>query len=137
MGYDPFLQAAIGTGIFHIPRHRDPESICEDFLREIYLHTMKHIRKRIGGQVFDITPMDCWLTVPATWSDRAKDATVAAAKRAGFGSRSGDGKLKTITEPEAAALVALKQYEAGESLNPIKVVYISRILLLSLLFRRD
>jgi len=118
---DPLLRAATGTEIFHLPNHRDPEGVCEDFLREVYLHTIEYLRRKITSEVLDITPMDCWLTLPATWSDRAKEATKAAAKRAGFGSRPGDGQLLTITEPEAAALYALKHYEPGESLNPIKV----------------
>jgi hypothetical protein len=96
--------------------------VSEDFLREIYLHTIEHLKIKIGREIFDITPMDCWLTLPATWSDRAKAATTSAAEQAGFGSRAFD-RLYTITEPEAAALVTLKEYEAGKGLYPIKVSY--------------
>jgi hypothetical protein len=77
---------------------------------------------KIGQGLFDATPMDCWLTLLATWSDRAKAATKDAAERAGFGSRKALGdRLFTIMEPEAAALTALKRYEVGESINPINV----------------
>ncbi|KAF8848716.1 Hsp70 family protein-like protein [Acephala macrosclerotiorum] len=118
---DPMLRQATGSGIFHLPKHRDAEGVCEDFLREVYEHVTQHIGMKIGQGLFDVTPMDCWLTIPATWSDRAKASTKDAAKRAGFGSRKALGDcLSTIMEPEAAALAALKRYEAGESINPIK-----------------
>lgn len=32
-----------------------------------------------------MTPIEFWLTVPATWSDKAKSATKDAATRAEFG----------------------------------------------------
>jgi hypothetical protein len=127
---DPLLRQATGSGIFHMPAHRDPQGVCEEFLREIYLHTTEHLKIKIGREIFDITPMDCWLTLPATWSDRAKAATKSAAEKAGFGSRAFD-RLYTITEPEAAALATLKQYEAGKGLYPIKVSYSLPIFLLS------
>ncbi|CZR66898.1 related to hsp70 protein [Phialocephala subalpina] len=118
---DPVLRQAAGSGIFHLPEHRDAEGVCEDFLREVYQHVTQHIEMKIGQGLFDVTPMDCWLTIPATWSDRAKASTKDAAKRAGFGGRKALGdRLSTIMEPEAAALAALKGYEAGESINPIK-----------------
>ena len=43
---------------------------------------------------------------PATWSDRAKNATQTAARNAGFASRTND-RMFLITEPEAAAIAAL------------------------------
>lgn len=119
---DPLLRQATGSGIFHLPDHRDAQGVCEDFLKGIYQHVTQHIGMKIGQGLFDATPMDCWLTLPATWSDRAKAATKDAAERAGFGSRKALGdRLFTIMEPEAAALAALKRYEVGESINPINV----------------
>jgi hypothetical protein len=64
--------------------------------------------------------MECWITLPAIWSDEAKDATLAAAKKAGFGNRVGD-EVFTIAEPEAAAIATLKGYAAPNAPNPIKV----------------
>ncbi len=71
---------------------------------------------------FENTPMDCWITLPAIWSDEAKDATLKAAKRAGFGNRPYD-EVFTIAEPEAAAIATLKRYSGSGSdvLNPVKV----------------
>ena len=45
------------------------------------------------------------LTVPAVWSDSAKNATLQAAERAGMGKAK---NLKLISEPEAAAVYTLK-----------------------------
>lgn len=53
-----------------------------------------------------ITKIDFVLTVPAVWSDTAKDATLRAAKNAGMGPN-----LHMISEPEAAAIYALKSME--------------------------
>jgi molecular chaperone DnaK (HSP70) len=71
---------------------------------------------------FNNTPMECWITLPAIWSDEAKDATLQAAKRAGFGNRPGDDVF-TIAEPEAAAIATLKKYSGSSSdvFNPVKV----------------
>lgn len=53
----------------------------------------------------NMTKVQFVLTVPAVWSDSAKDATLKAAEKAGMGS----GKdLKLISEPEAAAVYTLK-----------------------------
>ncbi|KAB8303126.1 hypothetical protein EYC80_004577 [Monilinia laxa] len=46
---------------------------------------------------FDNTPMECWVTLPAVWSEEAKFATLKAAKYAGFGKRAGD-EIYTIAE---------------------------------------
>lgn len=50
------------------------------------------------------------LTVPAVWSDSAKNATLQAAERAGMGSIK---ELKIISEPEAAALYTLKTIQSA------------------------
>lgn len=54
------------------------------------------------------TEIEWILTVPAVWSDTAKDATLQAAQMAGFGRSS---KLTLVTEPEAAAIYAFKVLE--------------------------
>lgn len=52
------------------------------------------------------TPIDFWVTIPATWSDRAKSLTMTTAEKAGFASRPND-TIQMITEPEAAAVATL------------------------------
>lgn len=52
-----------------------------------------------------LTKVQFVLTVPAVWSDSAKDATLKAAEKAGMGKRH---ELQLISEPEAAAVYTLK-----------------------------
>ena len=76
-----------------------------DYLTKIYDHTMETLIRRYGESFVSTTRVEFVLTVPAVWSDAAKNATLQAAERAGMGSRH---ELKLISEPEAAAVYTLK-----------------------------
>lgn len=76
-----------------------------DYLTMIYNHTMETLTRRYGESFMNSTELDFVLTVPAVWSDAAKNATLQAAERAGMGNRH---ELKLISEPEAAAVYTLK-----------------------------
>lgn len=76
-----------------------------DYLTKIYEHTMDTLTRRYGESFMKITPVDFVLTVPAVWSDAAKNATLQAAERAGMGKRH---ELQLISEPEAAAVYTLR-----------------------------
>lgn len=76
-----------------------------DYLTKIYEHTMETLTRRYGESFMRTTKVEFVLTVPAVWSDAAKNATLQAAERAGMGSRH---ELKLISEPEAAAVYTLK-----------------------------
>lgn len=117
---DPALFEVQGLGMLRLPDFRNAEGVCEDFLREVYDHISKKLREEITTLTFDTTPQECWITLPAIWSDEAKDATLSAARKAGFGSRVGD-EIFTIAEPEAAAIYTLRSYAVPGALNPIKV----------------
>ena len=110
----------VDDSVQRIPPDKNPEQVCEDFLRELYTHMSACISKQLSSQILQSTPMDCWLTVPAVRSDRAQNATKAAAKAAGFGSRPGD-TISVISEPEAAALTVLKRYAQPGSINALMV----------------
>ncbi len=73
-------------------------------------------------EILKTTPMECWITLPTIWSDEAKNATLQAAKKAGFDNRPGD-EVFTIAEQEAAAIATLNKYSGSgsESVNPVKV----------------
>lgn len=74
------------------------------------------------------------LTVPAVWSDKARQMTMEAAMRAGLGLGSGHvseegeggeaGLLKLITEPEGAAEYALRSIQP----NSMKVCFLFHLL---------
>ena len=76
-----------------------------DYLTQLYKHTMDTLTRRYGESFMAITKVEFVLTVPAVWSDAAKNATLHAAERAGMGNRH---DLRLISEPEAAAVYTLK-----------------------------
>jgi hypothetical protein len=117
---DPALSQIAGSGILQLPTFREAAGVCEDFLHEVYTYVSGKLCQEMTPATFENTPMECWITLPAIWSDEAKDATLAAAKKAGFGNRAGD-EVFTIAEPEAAAIATLKSFAAPDALNAIKV----------------
>jgi hypothetical protein len=116
---DPALSDIADSGMLQLPSFRDAAGVCEDFLHEVYNYVAEKLRQEMTPVTFDNTAMECWITLPAIWSDEAKNATLAAAKRAGFGNRTGD-EVFTIAEPEAAAIATLKNM-GPDDLNPVKV----------------
>lgn len=118
---DPALSEMSGQGLMKLPSFRSAEEVCEDFLHEVYQYVSLKLRHQMTDSTYDNTPMECWVTLPAIWSEEAKAATLNAAKRAGFGTRPND-TVFTIAEPEAAAIATLKQYSGHDALNPIKVL---------------
>ncbi len=117
---DPALSKMAGSGMLQLPPFREAAGVCEDFLHEVYVYVARKLRQQMTDLIFDATPMECWITLPAIWSDEAKGATLTAARNAGFGNRSGD-EVYTIAEPEAAAIATLKRFSGPGAFNPIKV----------------
>ncbi|KAF3008731.1 hypothetical protein E8E13_009848 [Curvularia kusanoi] len=90
----------------HLRKHeKTVNEAVTDYLSQIYKHTMETLTRRYGETFMSLTKVQFVLTVPAVWSDSAKDATLKAAERAGMGNRH---DLKIISEPEAAAVYTLK-----------------------------
>ncbi|KAI9373397.1 hypothetical protein BJX61DRAFT_533164 [Aspergillus egyptiacus] len=109
---DPALETASQTGILKLLPGKEPVDVVADYLSKVYAHILKNLSKNMTEEALRITPIEFWFTVPAIWSDRARSATMTAAHRAGFGdspSRPHD-KIFLISEPEAAAIVALRKY---------------------------
>lgn len=83
---------------------RSPEQLCTDYLAFISDHLLYVLRQKLGDDIVRSTPTEWIFTVPAIWSDSAKEKTRAAALKApAFGGRS----LNLVSEPEAAALYTL------------------------------
>ncbi|KAI9866990.1 MAG: hypothetical protein M1813_000388 [Trichoglossum hirsutum] len=104
---DPSLRDTEGPGILRLPRGKTAQEVCADYLREIFQTVMSKLEKQVSAEVLRITAIEFWFTVPAIWSDSAKQGTLAAARTAGFGTRPGD-EVNLISEPEAAAIATLK-----------------------------
>ncbi|KAH6612882.1 hypothetical protein B0J18DRAFT_447382 [Chaetomium sp. MPI-SDFR-AT-0129] len=116
---DPSLRNATGSALFHLPRGKDAQMVCQDFLTEVYRFVVDNLKMRMTPEVFDMTPIECYLTVPAIWADKARSTTWEAAKAAGFGSRPFD-EIRMIAEPEAAAIAALRKDLRPGSVNAVK-----------------
>ncbi|KAK4554470.1 hypothetical protein LTR86_008324 [Recurvomyces mirabilis] len=117
---DPDFRLALDQGMLRLPSNYTAQRVCGDFLREVYNYSTAQLIKQISKEVFDSTPVDCWLTVPAVWSDQARDSTRTAAYAAGFGCRPQD-TINIISEPEAGAIAALHKYTHPSSLNKPQV----------------
>lgn len=79
------------------------EEAITDYLTCIMRHIKQDLVKRFGTRMIETTTIDFVLTVPAIWTDAAKDATLRVAEKAGMGTN-----LYMISEPEAAAIYALR-----------------------------
>ncbi|KAM0161858.1 hypothetical protein ACHAPG_002204 [Botrytis cinerea] len=116
---DIISKLVIDDGMMHLPSHRDCKGVCEDFLQKLYVSFSGYAERTLGKDTFRMSPIDCWITLPAIWSDEAKHATLNAAKRAGFATNPMD-QIHTIAEPEAAAIATLKELAAPGTLNAVQ-----------------
>lgn len=82
------------------------DAAVTDYLTKLHQQAREALEKRFGEVMTTNTKINYVLTVPAVWSDAAKDATLRAAEKAGM-----NGKVTMISEPEAAAIYALKSME--------------------------
>ncbi|QDS69038.1 hypothetical protein FKW77_009709 [Venturia effusa] len=96
--------------------------ITTDFLSEIF----DCLKRQFKGNGRDLLLMNSLLvfciTYPATWSDKAKRDTIAAAKaagmRSGFFGEGQDHVIISISEPEAAAIAALIEMLEDGKISP-------------------
>lgn len=93
--------------------NKAPEDVAADYLSKIWQYTKDDIRKHRGDDWADIYTVRAVLTVPAIWSDSAKDRTLRIAHKAGL-----PDSVSLVSEPEAAALAVLREKkEEGEPLH--------------------
>ncbi|KAH0564764.1 hypothetical protein GP486_001847 [Trichoglossum hirsutum] len=98
---------------------KEPVDIVADFLTGVKDHVWRHMGEELTKTLFESIQLDVVLTVPAVWSDKAKDLTFKAATKAGFvGS---DKIVKMVTEPEAAAIYTLKTLKSGPGGDDIRI----------------
>lgn len=114
------LRNTMEAGQARILDDKSPRAVAADFLRKLYKHMELKLVEQFGRQIFDSTPIDYWLAVPAMWSDQARNAMRATAREAGFGARSGD-TVSMIDEPEAAAMAVLQTTSRSDLLDGPRV----------------
>lgn len=86
---------------------KNAQSVVADYLSQLWKHAKTVLERR--WPFMSTTKLEIILTVPAVWSDAAKDATLVAAKRAGMGNN-----ITLISEPEAAAVYTLKSMQPSQ-----------------------
>ncbi|KAI0452962.1 actin-like ATPase domain-containing protein [Xylaria acuta] len=91
---------------------KDPVDVAADFMGAIYSHALSKIESAGVKEYFQICQKQFVLSVPAVWSDLAKDRTLRAAKTAGI------HPVFLIKEPEAAALYTLYVHERALNASP-------------------
>ncbi|KAI7390590.1 actin-like ATPase domain-containing protein [Hortaea werneckii] len=84
-------------------------TVIAEYLKALFDHTKEALKRRYNEYFVSKTPLQVVLTVPAVWSDKAQEATLAAAKDAGIGDQ-----ITMISEPEAAAVYALQAIQPND-----------------------
>ena len=91
---------------------KSPVDVASQYLEQVLLHTQDILERRLGSATKDMSKKYV-LTVPAVWSDKAKDNTLKTAISGGIP----EHQLALLSEPEAAALYTLRAIQP----NTIKV----------------
>lgn len=76
----------------------------KDYLSALRAHFEAVFGNNLPASISSTTPLEYILTVPAVWSEAAVEKTRRCAEEAGMGEES---TLRTVSEPEAAAVHAL------------------------------
>jgi hypothetical protein len=99
---------------------RGPVDMVGDFLTEVRKHVWGELTSTYGEPTLKTLTKELVITVPAVWSERAKDLTLKAVTKAKFDAE----KISMVTEPEAAAIYTLKGMTEGANKEEIKVCVI-------------
>lgn len=100
----------MGNAVTHTAARggRNVDKLVTDYISALGNHLMYTLREKLGAGVLKSTPLEYIVTVPAIWSDLAKDKTRQACQRASALSvTSTKAPIHLISEPEAAAIYAL------------------------------
>ncbi|KAK6544698.1 hypothetical protein TWF694_001384 [Orbilia ellipsospora] len=96
---------------------KDPVDMVADYLSKVRETAWEVLENQYGKVFFASMRKDLIVTVPAVWSERAKDLTLKAVGRAKFEA----DKISLVTEPEAAAIYTLKGIREGPNRDEIKL----------------
>ena len=88
---------------------RSPTQLSSDFLTKLREWLEVDVDKSMGEGTFAATKVEYVITVPAIWSEKAKNLTRLCAQQAGMGDR-----VKMISEPEAAMVHAMSKLPGGQ-----------------------
>ena len=97
--YDPTSAAATKAEIEKLGK--PPIDVATDYIGAIYQHALKKIEGKVPKSYLEMLDKQFVLSVPAVWSEKAKDTTLRAARHANI------TPIELIKESEAAALFTL------------------------------
>ena len=84
-----------------------PEYLTTEYLRALRSHAELMVVRNVLNAAFRSTQREYVITVPAVWTEKARDLTAKCAVNAGMGS---EDKLHIVSEPEAAAVYAISKF---------------------------
>ncbi|RDW70452.1 Hsp70 family protein [Aspergillus mulundensis] len=94
---------------------KTPDQLAEDYLSAIHKHIMYSLEQKLGAALLRTIPLEFSLTVPAIWTEAAKDKTLKAWRKASSGTststntpESKEQVVHLVSEPEAAAIYAIQ-----------------------------
>lgn len=85
-----------------------PQKLTTDYLKALRDHAERMLLRNVLETVLQRTPREYVITVPAVWTEKARDLTAKCAVDAGMGS---EDKLHIVSEPEAAAMYAISKFK--------------------------
>ncbi|KAG8530983.1 uncharacterized protein KY384_004340 [Bacidia gigantensis] len=85
-----------------------PGKLTTDYMTALRKHAEHMLKHKLPASALSSTPIEWIVTVPAVWSDKARELTLACAKKAGMA----QNELFIISEPEAAAVYALHKMKS-------------------------
>jgi molecular chaperone DnaK (HSP70) len=88
---------------------KSPVDVVADYLSEVRASAYKTLEMKYGAELFSMLNKVLVITVPAVWSEHAKDQTLKAVTKSNWGA----SKIGLVTEPEAAAIYTLKYMNQG------------------------
>jgi hypothetical protein len=91
--------------------------IVSDYLAQVKDHLVMNLDNRYGKELWKTLPITLVVTVPAVWSDAAKDRTLQAVHKGGFNTTVFPQLKRTVTttEPEAAAIHTIQSLRGSIS----------------------
>jgi hypothetical protein len=87
--------------------HHNAEKLTADYLGALKKHLLYNLQIQLGVHQAKETSLQFILTVPALWSEVAKEKTLKAAEEAGFGQ---DAPILVVSEPVSLDGELIKRY---------------------------
>ncbi|KAK5994655.1 Chaperone DnaK-like protein [Cladobotryum mycophilum] len=103
---DPNLNRFNLVGMMRVPADKFPRDVAKEFFARLHGEYTRAATSFLKTNNLDRIPVNFWISVPASWNDRARDLIVNIAKSAGFATRPTE-RIHIISEPEAAAYADL------------------------------